>query len=129
MMAAARRAADVYTERDAPSTALRTRATAQALVMSGALSGARIALVLELHERTLRRHLRAEGASLHGIVAEARFDVARQLLRDTQLTLPDVAKVLKYSDPTAFSRAFRAWAECSPGRWRAAARSAATDAS
>ncbi len=128
MMAAARLAADAYTERDAPSTALRTRAAAQALVMTGALSGARIALVLEMHERTLRRHLRAEGTSLHAIVAEARFEVARQLLRDTQLALPDVAQALKYSDTAAFSRAFRAWAERSPGRWRAAARRAATDA-
>jgi len=99
----------------------RARHVARALVMTGALTGDLVAEALSLHPRTLRRRLAAEGTSLKAVAAAARFDVARQLLRGTGVPLGEIAEVLGYADLSAFVRAFRGWAKCPPGQWRAAA--------
>ena len=99
----------------------RARHVARALIMTGALAGDRVADALSLHPRTLRRRLAAEGTSLKAVAAAARFDVARQLLRGTSVPLDEIAEVLGYAELSAFVRAFRGWAGCPPGQWRAAA--------
>jgi AraC-like DNA-binding protein len=99
----------------------RARHVARALVMTGALTGDHVAEALSLHPRTLRRRLAAEGTSLKAVAAAARFDVARQLLHGTAVPLGEIAEMLGYADLSAFVRAFRAWAKCPPGMWRAAA--------
>ena len=100
----------------------RARHVARALLMTGALTGDRVAEALSLHPRTLRRRLAAEGTSLTAVAAAARFDVARQLLRETGVALGEIADLLGYADLSAFVRAFRNWTSCPPGQWRAAAR-------
>jgi AraC-like DNA-binding protein len=100
----------------------RARHVARALIMTGALSGDRVADALSLHPRTLRRRLTAEGTGLTAVAAAARFDVARQLLRETDVALSEIAELLGYADFSAFARAFRSWANRPPGQWRAAAR-------
>jgi AraC-like DNA-binding protein len=107
--------------RNGRALAERVRHAVQALVVTGDLSVARIAESLPMHDRALRRRLRAEGTSVHRIIDDVRYEVARQLLRETQLPLSEIASALRYSDATAFSRAFRAWAGTTPSRWRAAA--------
>jgi AraC-like DNA-binding protein len=96
----------------------RVQRVVQGLVMMGDATTPRIAGLLGLHERALRRRLEAEGTSVHAIVNAARFEVARQLLRETRLPLSEIAAALHYSDATAFSRAFRGWAGTSPRTWR-----------
>ena len=102
-----------------PGLAGRTRAAVRVLLMTGGASAARIAGALGLHERTLRRRLGGDGESLQQMVAQARFEVARQLLRETQLGLQDIADALGYAEASVFVRAFRRWAGCTPGQWRA----------
>jgi len=97
----------------------RTRHVVRTLVMTGALSAERVAAALGLHPRTLRRHLEAQGTSLKAIAGATRFDLAQQLLRETSAPLAEVASALGYADLSAFVRAFRAWAGCPPGKWRA----------
>lgn len=46
------------------------------------------------------------------------MQVAQQLMRDTDLTIADIAVTTSYSDVGAFSRAFRARAGLSPAAWR-----------
>lgn len=108
-----------------PGLVERTRAAVQALLLVGDASAARIAAALGLHERTLRRRLTAGGASLQGLIAEQRFELARQLLHDTQLGMGEIAAVLGYAEASVFVRAFGGWAGCSPGRWRERARTGA----
>jgi AraC-like DNA-binding protein len=103
----------------APGLAGRVRAAVRVLLMIGDTSAARIAAALGLHERTLRRRLAGEGESLQAMVAQARFEVACQLLRETELGLADIADALGFAEAPAFVRAFRGWAACTPGRWRA----------
>lgn len=77
-----------------------------------------VARLFGISERTLRRQLVAHGTSFKAILEEVRFEVARQLLRDTTLTLERVALLVDYSELSAFSRAFLRWAKMPPGDWR-----------
>ncbi len=97
----------------------RVRAAVRALLMTGDASAARVAAALGLHERTLRRRLAGEGLGLQQIVAHERYEVARQLLADTRLGLSDIANALGFAEAAVFVRAFRRWAGCTPGQWRA----------
>ena len=102
-----------------PALTGRTRAAVRVLLMVGDVSAARVAAAMGLHERTLRRRLVAEGESVLGLVAQARHEVACQLLRETRLGLKDIADALGYAEAPVFVRAFRGWAGCTPGQWRA----------
>jgi len=93
-----------------------------ALTFSGAPTSPRIASLFGMHERTLRRRLGEEGATVRGLVSEVRRELAQHLLRDTDLSVTEVADILIYSDPTVFARAFRGWTKMNPREWRAQAR-------
>jgi AraC-like DNA-binding protein len=89
------------------------------MVLSGNASANSIAEQLGISERTLRRRLEAEGANLMQLVNRVRFELAQQLLQDTDLSVSGIATALQYSDPNAFSRAFHTWSTLSPTQWRA----------
>jgi AraC-like DNA-binding protein len=72
--------------------------------------------------------LLAQRSSIHQLIGAARFELARQLLGDTHLTLSEIASALGYSDATAFSRAFRNWADMTPSAWRSRAEAASARA-
>jgi AraC-like DNA-binding protein len=96
----------------------RTEHALQQLLLGGTASAPAVAALLHLSERSLRRKLDGEGQSFRDLLAQRRFEYAQQLLRDTELAIGDIATVLQYQDANAFSRAFRAWADCSPSDWR-----------
>jgi AraC-like DNA-binding protein len=56
---------------------------------------------------------------LHQLVSQTRFELAKQLLENTQLPLSEIASALRYADAAVFSRAFRNWSKTSPRAWRA----------
>ena len=68
-----------------------------------------VAKLLGLHPRTLTRRLRAEDAAFSSILGAARYEFARQLLRDTHLRIADIAVVLGYAESASFNHAFRRW--------------------
>ncbi|WP_421862585.1 AraC family transcriptional regulator ligand-binding domain-containing protein [Parvibaculum sp.] len=74
---------------------------------------------LNMSERTLRRRLEAENASYRTIVDDVRNYLAREYLRETPLTVGDVASLLGFDDAANFRRAFRKWNDCSPQVFRA----------
>lgn len=78
-----------------------------------------IAPALALSRRSLQRRLREEGTSYAEVVKSLRREKARLLLRDPHLAIYEVGYLLGYSDPSAFSRAFRRWNGRSPGQYRA----------
>lgn len=88
------------------------------LVLSGSASATAVAQLFGMQERTLRRRLAEESKSLQHLINEARFERARQLLSDTELSVAQIAAALHYADPNVFSRAFRNWAKVSPSQWR-----------
>ncbi|TAJ97445.1 MAG: AraC family transcriptional regulator [Reyranella sp.] len=90
-------------------------AMAQGIVGVDAVSSA-----TGLSRRTLNRRLAERGTSIRDLIAEVRLQVAQQLLRDTDLTVADIAVTTCYSDVAAFSRAFSVRAGQSPAAWRSA---------
>jgi AraC-like DNA-binding protein len=91
------------------------------LLLHGKSSGNDVAQMLTMHRRTLNRRLKARGATFQLILDGVRFEVARQLLADTQVAIDDVAATLGYASVGPFMRSFRRWSGTTPGRWRHAA--------
>ena len=87
------------------------------LTSSGSIED--IAGLLRINRRTLARRLEAEGTGFRQLSDEIRFEIARQLLEHTSMTMTQIALALKYSESSAFSRAFRQWAGLAPREWRA----------
>lgn len=88
-----------------------------ALLTHRAAAG-QVATLFAMHARTLNRHLRRSGTTFQQLADEMRFELARQMLEDSAMTLGTIAAALGYADASAFSRAFGRWSGMSPGRWR-----------
>lgn len=93
----------------------------RAVLLHGKNSGDAVAEMLAMHRRTMNRRLKAEGTTFQEVLDTVRFEVARQLLRDSTLALDDVAATLGYAGVTPFMHTFRRWAGTTPHRWRRAA--------
>jgi len=78
-----------------------------------------IAARLGTARRTLQRRLEACDCSFDDLKQSVMSKIARDLLRDSTLSLTDIAYELGYSDPAHFSRAFRRETGKSPRDWRA----------
>ncbi len=77
-----------------------------------------VARNFSMHRRTLDRHLDARGTSFRTLADGVRFEVACQLLRDTQMSVGEIAASLHYGDASAFAHAFRRWSGRTPTQWR-----------
>jgi AraC-like DNA-binding protein len=116
----ARLVADI--EASAPPTVTEFIARALArMVFDAAPSEERLARMLKISQRTLRRRLEAEGASVQALVAEVRGEMARQLLAETTMPVNQIASTLNYAGPGIFSRAFKSWTGRTPRAFRTAA--------
>jgi len=81
-----------------------------------------VAKRLKMAPRTLRRKLREEGTSYRKIVDELRMQVSIKYLRDTDLTIVDIASALGFSDAGNFRQAFWRWTKAAPTEFRDEAR-------
>jgi AraC-like DNA-binding protein len=79
-----------------------------------------VARELRVSARTLQRRLMAERLTFHGLVEEARREMARHYLLNSSLELNETAYLLGYEDPNSFIRAFHKWEGTPPGEWRSA---------
>ena len=68
--------------------------------------------------RTLQRRLALHRRTYSGLLADARAELARKLLRESDEKAIDVAYSVGYSDPAHFSRAFRRLNGVSPLEYR-----------
>ena len=69
---------------------------------------------LKISSRHLRRKLIQEGTSFKAIQDRFRQVMAEKYLRQTGMTLEDIAERLGYSDAANFSNAFKRWTNSSP---------------
>nr|WP_085856480.1 AraC family transcriptional regulator [Methylorubrum zatmanii] len=83
-----------------------------------------VARTRRVNRRTLSRHLRAEGTTFRRLANEALFQVAKQLLADTCMSLTEISATLNFSEPAAFTHAFRRWSGTTPSAWRLESRAA-----
>ncbi len=68
---------------------------------------------------TLQRRLSAMGTSFSYLVDGGRRYQAEQLLKHSDLKAETISEELGYTNPAAFSRAFKRWRGKSPSSWRA----------
>jgi len=73
---------------------------------------------LHVSPRTLRRRLDEEGTTYQRIVHELRRQLAETYLRDSILTVAEIADMLGYNDVSNFRRAFLSWTGRSPAAYR-----------
>jgi len=90
------------------------------LLASGAVRIDEVARALGCSRQTLYRRLKAEGATFAGLVDGVRRRLALRLLRDEGVSVKEAAWRLGFSDPAAFSRAFKRWTGESPSAARGA---------
>jgi AraC-like DNA-binding protein len=79
-----------------------------------------VAAKLGVSESTLFRKLKAEGTSFILILTEKRMSIARRLLAHTDMPISEIALAVGYSENASFTRAFKAWCEVTPERYRQA---------
>jgi AraC-like DNA-binding protein len=97
----------------------------QRLLLTGVSVGgtapdrATVCALYALNPRTLNRRLRDEGTTFAALLAQARYDIARALLRETRLTVQDIACTLGYAGTGPFTLAFRHWSGMTAATWRA----------
>lgn len=77
-----------------------------------------IARQLRLPAWTLQRRLAQEGSSFRELLQDTRHNLAVCYLRDTQLTLAEIAWQLGFASSEAFQRAFKRWQGQPPGNFR-----------
>jgi AraC-like DNA-binding protein len=77
-----------------------------------------IARTLATSTRSLQRRLAAAGVSYQELLDLARKDSAERYLTDSPLSIGEVAYLLGYSEPAAFTRAFRRWNKETPQAFR-----------
>ena len=68
--------------------------------------------------RTLQRRLAEDDQTYSELILQARFEVASELLGQSELKIIDVAYAAGYEDPSHFSRAFRRIAGVTPLQYR-----------
>lgn len=77
-----------------------------------------VARDLGVSTRTLRRYLRSEETSFDALVEVTLAERAKQLLRNPNSSIQEVAYALGYHTPSAFSRAFKRWTGATPSEFR-----------
>jgi AraC-like DNA-binding protein len=70
--------------------------------------------------RTLERRLAEEGVSFLDVLDDLRFELAKRYLQEPNLPISQIAWLLGYADPSAFTHSFRRWTGKPPKELRAA---------
>lgn len=78
-----------------------------------------IATKLAMSSRTLRRRLAEFGANFQEILQDVRRQIAIAYLRDTQMTVDDIAVRVGFADSANFRQAFKRWTGNPPSYYRA----------
>ena len=94
------------------------RKVLRSALIAGYHSEAKIAELFSIQSHTLSRRLEASGTSFHELVDECRFEISREMLRNTSLSVAEIADSLGYTRASSFIRAFRRWSGVTPGQWR-----------
>ncbi|NIB40308.1 AraC family transcriptional regulator [Pseudomaricurvus alkylphenolicus] len=77
-----------------------------------------IAKSMNLSARQLRRKLQQSGTSYARLLQDARHELAKKYLLQANLTVCDIAQLLRFHDQSNFSSAFKRWEGCSPSTYR-----------
>ena len=94
------------------------RGQVEALLLPGLHTGtigmAAIAAKLGLSRQTLFRKLKAEGVTFESVLDDLRRRMAEEYLGARKVSVNETAYLVGFSEPAAFSRAFKRWTGASP---------------
>ena len=76
-----------------------------------------VAQALGMSPRTLARHLHHEGVKFAKVLQNLRLQLARQYFRESGTNTSQLAWLLGYREPSAFSHAFKRWTGIPPRRF------------
>lgn len=96
----------------------RVEAHLEPLLATGPVRIELVARALGCSRQTLYRRLKAEGLTFEQVLDDLRRHRALALVRDAALPVKEIAWRLGFSDPAAFSRAFKRWTGKSPRAMR-----------
>ena len=108
--------ARVIADRAAPSTPFRREVERriEALLDGGEVRIDRVAADMGLSRQTLYRRLRDDGVTFEQLLDGLRHRLALRYLKSDRMSVKAAAYRLGFSDPAAFSRAFKRWTGYSP---------------
>ena len=92
----------------------RAEAVMERMVRSGQPTMDGVAAALKISRQRLYRQLRAEGTSFEQVLDGLRHRLALEYLGERKASVNETAYLLGFSDPAAFSRAFKRWTGSSP---------------
>ena len=104
--------------RDAGSVSERIRRVLHRRLDAADLSLEAVGEALAMAPQTLRRRLRDEGHGFQALKDALRRDAAIAHLARPDLTLPEIARRLGFSEASTFHRAFKKWTGVAPGEYR-----------
>ena len=93
-------------------------AVIEPMLKAGAVSVDRVARELGMSRQTLYRRLKAEGTTFEELLDAKRRQLAVRYLGLDRLSVKAASYRLGFSDPAAFSRAFKRWTGVSPSLFR-----------
>ncbi|MEA3066034.1 MAG: hypothetical protein QOJ27_2491 [Sphingomonadales bacterium] len=96
------------------SMAGRVEALLAPMLPRGDACAAAVASGLGMSQQTLYRSLKAEGITFAAVLQALRRKLAIRYLREKKLSAKETGYRLGFSDPAAFSRAFKRWTGSSP---------------
>lgn len=101
-----------------PPTTRRVREWLVARLQGGDPTMSGLANDLHMSERTLRRRLYEEETTFKRILDQVRRELAIGYVQDGTLSTGEIAFLLRYSEPSAFQRAFKRWTKRTPWEYR-----------
>jgi AraC-like DNA-binding protein len=104
--------------RDAASVSERIRRLLHRRLDAHSLSLEAVGEAMAMAPPTLRRRLREEGHGFQALKDALRRDSAIACLSRPELTLPEIAQRLGFSEASTFHRAFKKWTGVAPGEYR-----------
>lgn len=110
----------LVTRLDAPrAIAAKVENTMRTLMPFSACSRDEVARIAGLSERSLQRKLAEAGTTFQALRDRVRADIALKYLRQSGLRAAQIGEILGYSEPAAFTRAFRRQHGITPRQARA----------
>lgn len=85
-----------------------------AVLHTGRIGVDQLAADLGVSRQTVFRRLKAEGTSFEQVLDDLRCRLARHYLKGRKVSVAETAYLVGFSDPAAFSRAFKRWTGTSP---------------
>lgn len=103
-----------------PSRVQEVRTILRSLLPTGSYGLEFVAKYYACDKRTVQRYLRNEAdTTFQALLDDVRFELVEQYLRDSRMTVSQLAYVAGFTDSSNFARAFRQRFGVTPRQWRA----------